>query len=85
MGTSDIDGHQSENGDNADADEQESTSPLDDGFMQNVEDWGHSTRLCEDWGVYFRPVKYDDCKANAKASKVSEAKTTLQYVTKSPS
>jgi hypothetical protein len=30
--------------------------------------------------VYFRPVKYDNVKANATASEVFEAKTELQYV-----
>jgi len=47
-------------GDDADADEDEEASLADDGSMQNVEDWGHSTRECEDWTVYFRPVKYDN-------------------------
>ena len=45
----------------------------------------HRTRQCEDWTVYFRPVKYDNGKANATASEVSKAKTVLQYVTKSQS
>ena len=31
-----------------------------DGSMQNVENWGHSTRECEDWTVCFTPVKYED-------------------------
>jgi hypothetical protein len=47
-----------------------------------VENWGHSTRQCEDWTVYFRPVKYDTGEANAMASEVSEVKTLLQYVAK---
>ena len=64
-------------GDDADADEEEEPSPADDGSTQNVEDWGHSTRECEDWTVYFRPVKYDNGEANAMASDVSEAKTVL--------
>jgi hypothetical protein len=42
-----------------------------------VEDWGHITRECEVWTVYFRSVKYNNCEANAKASDVSEAKTVL--------
>jgi len=64
-------------GDDADADEEEEPSPANDESTQNVEDWGHSTRECEDWTVYFRPVKYDNGEANAMASDVSEAKTVL--------
>ena len=45
----------------------------------------HRTRPCEDWTVYYRPVKYDNGEANATASEVSKAKTVLQYVTKSQS
>jgi len=85
LGTSDIDGNEGEDGDDADADEEEDTSQADDGSTQNVEDWGHRIRECEDWTVYFRPVKYNNGKANATASDVSEAKTVLQYVTKSQS
>ena len=48
-------------GDDADADEEEEASQANDGSMQNVEDWGHTTRECEDWTVYFRPVKYNNC------------------------
>jgi len=81
MGTSDVDGYECEHGEEADADEEEYPSQADDGSMQNVEDWGHCTRECEDWTVYFRPGEYDNGKANAKASDVSEAKTVLQYVT----
>jgi len=40
---------------------------------------GHSTRECEDWSVYFRPVKYNNGEANATASEVSEAKTIVKY------
>jgi hypothetical protein len=36
--------------------------------------------VCEDWTVYFRPVKYNNGEANAMASEVSKAKTVLQYV-----
>jgi hypothetical protein len=43
-----------------------------------VEHWGHSTRECEDWTVYFRDVKYDNGGANATASDVWEANTVLQ-------
>jgi len=64
-------------GDDANADEEEEASQADDGSTQNVEDWRHSTREGEDWSVYFRPDKYDNSKANATASDVSEAKTVL--------
>jgi hypothetical protein len=50
----------------------------DDGSTQNLEDWVHSTRECEGWTAYFRPVTYDNCKTNATASNVSEAKTLLK-------
>jgi hypothetical protein len=46
--------------------------------MQNVEDWGHSSRECEDWNVYFRHVKYDNGEVHAMARAVSESKTVLQ-------
>jgi hypothetical protein len=46
--------------------------------MQPLEDIGYSTRECEDWRVYFRPVKYDDGEANAMAGDVCKAKTVLQ-------
>jgi len=79
LGTSDVDGYEGEDGDDADADanEEDEASQLDDGLTQNVEDWGHSTRECEDWKVYFRHIKCDNGKANAAASDVSEAKTVL--------
>jgi len=64
-------------GDDADADEEEEASLADDGLTQNVEDCRHSTRECEDWTVYFRPVKYNNGEANATASDVSEAKSVL--------
>jgi len=64
-------------GDDADADEEQEASLAHDGSTQNVEDWGHSTRECEDWTVYFRAVKYDNGKANATASDVCEGKTVL--------
>jgi hypothetical protein len=35
---SDVDGYEGEDGDNADADEEEEASQADDGSMQNVED-----------------------------------------------
>jgi len=75
--TSDVDRYEGEDGDNADADEEEESSQADDGSTQNLEDWWHSTRECEDWTVYFRPVKYDNGEANAMSSDISEAKTQL--------
>jgi len=77
LGPSDLDGYEGDDGNDADADEEEEASLADDGSTQNVEDWGHSTRECEDWTEYFRPVKYDNGEANAMASDVSEAKTVL--------
>jgi len=73
--TSDVDGYECEDGDDADTDAEEEASQADDGSTPNVEDWGHSTRECEDWTVYFRHVKYVNGEANATASDVSEAKT----------
>jgi len=75
LGSSDVDGYEYEDSDDADTDVEEGASQTDDGSMQNVEDWGRSTRECEDWIVYFRHVKYVNGKANATASDVSEAKT----------
>jgi hypothetical protein len=82
LGPSDVGGYEGEDGDDPDAEEEEEALHADDGSMQNVEHGVHSTRECEDWTVYFRPVKYDNSDANATASKVSKAKTVLQYVTK---
>jgi len=48
LGTSDVDAYEGNNGDDADADEEEEALLADDGSMQNVENWGHSTRECED-------------------------------------
>jgi len=39
--TSDIDGYEGEDGDNADADVDDDALPANDGSMQNVEDWRH--------------------------------------------
>jgi len=83
--TSNVDRYECNNGDHADMHEGEDALEADNGSTQNVEDWGHSTRECEDWTVYFRHVKYDNSEATARASHVSEAKTVLQYVTKSQS
>jgi hypothetical protein len=80
LGTSDVNGYEGEDGD--DANEEGEASLADDGSTQTVEDSGHSTRECEDWTVYFRNVIYDNGEANATASNVSEGKTVLQYVTK---
>jgi len=93
LGTSDVDGYevedgdryQGEDGDDADADDEDDASQAHDGSTQHVEDPGHSTRECEDWMVYFRPVKYDNSEANATASEVSEAMTVLKFVTQSQS
>jgi hypothetical protein len=76
--TSDVDGYECEDGDDADADEEEEASQADDGSTQNVVDCRHSTGECEDWRIYFRHVKYDNGRANATASDVSEATTVLQ-------
>jgi len=40
--TSDVNGDAGEDGDDADADQEEEASQADDGSTQNVEDWGHS-------------------------------------------
>jgi len=84
LGTSDVDGYEGNDGDHADANEEEEASQADDGSMLHLEDWGHciwdwgqSTRVHEDWTVYFRPVKNDHGEANATASNVSAAKTVL--------
>ena len=83
LGTSEVDWYEGKDDDNVDADEEAEALQADDVSMQNVEDWGHSTRECEDWTVYFRPVQYEYGKANAMASDVSEVKTVLEYVTTS--
>jgi hypothetical protein len=46
LGTSDVDGYECEDGD--DADEKKEVSQTDDGSTQNVQDSAHSTRECED-------------------------------------
>jgi hypothetical protein len=38
VGTSDVDGYETEDGDDADADEEEEASEADDGSTQNVDD-----------------------------------------------
>jgi len=64
LGASDVDGYDGDDGDDADVDEEEETLHTDDGLTPNMEVCGHSTRdcghrprECEDWTVYFRPVK----------------------------
>jgi len=73
--TSGGDGYEGANVNDADADEEDKASQADDGSTQNVENWGHSTRECKDWTVYFRPVKDDYGGENATGSDVSEATT----------
>jgi hypothetical protein len=77
LGTSDVDGYESDDGHDADAAEEEEASQADDGLTQTLEDQGYSTRECEDWTVYFRRLKYDNGEANATASDVCEAMTVL--------
>jgi len=78
LGTTDDDEYECEHGNDADTDEEDEASQADDAPMQNVEDWGHSTRECDHWIVYFRHVKYNNGEANAMASNLPEAKTVLQ-------
>jgi len=77
QGTSTVDWYEGKNGNDADADEEDDILQADDELTPNVEDSGYSTRKCEDWTVYFRPVKYDNGEGNATASDVSKAKTVL--------
>jgi hypothetical protein len=58
-----------------DADEYKEASQADDGTSQNVEEGEHSTGECEDWIVYFKPVKYDNSEANAMNSDVFKVNT----------
>jgi len=83
QGTSDVDGYDLENCDDTVANKEEDPSQADEGSTQNMQDRWYSTRECEDWTEYFWPVTYDNGEANATPSEVSEAKTKLQYVTKS--
>jgi hypothetical protein len=77
LGLCDVDRYICMNGNNANADEEKAASQVHDGSSQNLEVSGHSNRECEDWTVYFTPVKYNNGEANATASEVSEAKTVL--------
>jgi len=83
MASSDVDRYEGNDANDPDEDDEEESLQPDDGSTQNVEDWRHSSTECEDWTVYFSPVKYDNGEADGLASKVSEAKTVLQYVAKS--
>jgi len=77
LGNGDVDGYEGNDANDADADEVKEALVADDASTQNVEDWGRSSRECEDWTVYFRPAKYNNSEANATASDVFEAKTVL--------
>jgi len=57
LGTMDMDGYEGDDGDDQNVDGDEEPLQADDGSTQIVENWGHSPRKCEDWTVYFRPVK----------------------------
>jgi len=56
LGTSDVDGYEGEDGDDADADadEDEEASQVDDGSMQNVEDWPGTQWCRRVWGRGWR-------------------------------
>jgi len=75
--TNDNNWSEGKDGDDADADPEEEGSTADDGLLHHVEDWEHSTRECEDWTVYFRPVKCDNSEGNKMANDVSYPKTVL--------
>jgi len=70
LGLCDLNRYESEDGDYEDADEEEEQLQANDGSIQNVEDRGQSTRECEDWSAYFRPVKCDNGEANAMGNDV---------------
>jgi hypothetical protein len=75
--SSDVDGYEYDNGDDTDTDGEDESLQTGDETTQSVEHWGHSTRECEDWTVYFRHVKYDNGDANAMTSNVSKRKTIV--------
>jgi len=77
LGTRDVDRYEPNDGDNGDAGEKEEVLQPNDWLMLTLEDWGYSTRECEDCTVHFRPLKYDNGEANETASDLSEAKTVL--------
>jgi len=72
-----VDRYVGNNGDNVHVDKKELARLADDGLNQTLEDSGYSTRECEDWAIYFRPVKYNNGEANVMACNVSEEKTLL--------
>jgi hypothetical protein len=72
-----VEKYESDDLDDTDADEEEAASRADIGLTQTLEDWGYRTRECEDWPVYFRPVKYDYGDANEMARDVCEAMREL--------
>jgi hypothetical protein len=47
VGTNDTYQYEGEDGDDVDAHDQEEVLQADAVSMQNVEDWGHSTRACD--------------------------------------
>ena len=69
--------YEGKDGDHADADEEEAASQDEDGSMQKLEAWEHSTRECDEWTVYFRPVQYTNGEANAMASDAFKANTVF--------
>jgi hypothetical protein len=73
--TSDVDWYEWGDGGDADTDEEAEALHAHDGSTQNLEVCKYSTSECEDWTVYYRPVKFDYGEANAMASNVSEVKT----------
>ena len=72
-----MDQYEGNDGDDADAAEEEAASQADDGLMQTLEDGGYSTGECEDWTVYIRPVKYNNDKTNVTTTDQCKAMTVL--------
>jgi len=72
LGTSDVDGYEGEDGDNADTDEEEETSQADDGSTQNVEDSGHSRMSNVDG---YEGEYGDDADEQDKASQLDDGST----------
>jgi hypothetical protein len=77
LGTSDVDEYEDDDGHVAEVDEKQDASQADAELTQTLEDSVYSTRECEDWTVYFRPVKEDNGEVNATASDVCDGKTVL--------
>jgi len=84
QGTSDVDGYECDDGDNADMDAEDEASQADDGSMQNVEAWGRSTRDCEDRTVYLRYVN-TSMATQMQRQAMYPKRRLLQSVTKSQS